>query len=207
MILLNKKFIPDGPFYVGVSGGIDSIACLHLLQRMLGNRVKACHYNHNLRPQNNIMQQSVERFCDDLNIQLIVATRPSQDILGNVEHNLRNDRLDFFRSLDHDIVLCHHLNDAVESYIMNMLRGCPEYVPIPTITNLEDSSHSIHHPFLGSSKNDIINYATNQKLIDYVVEDETNADNKYRRNWVRNEVAPMFKEYGLEKIVKKKFYS
>lgn len=207
MILLNKKLIPDGPFYVGVSGGIDSIACLHLLHRMLGNRVKACHYNHNLRPQNNIMQQSVERFCDDLNIQLIVATRHSQDILGNVEHNLRKDRLDFFRSLNHDIVLCHHLNDAVESYIMNMLRGCPEYVPIPTITNLEDSLHSIRHPFLGASKNDIINYATNQKLIDYVVEDETNADNKYRRNWIRNEVAPMFKEYGLEKIVKKKFYS
>jgi tRNA(Ile)-lysidine synthase len=138
---------------------------------------------------------------------LIVATRPSQDILGNVEHNLRNDRLDFFRSLNHDIVLCHHLNDAVESYIMNMLRGCPEYIPIPTITQLDDSSYSIRHPFLLSPKENMMSYANSQKLNGYVIEDETNQDSKYRRNWIRNEVAPMFEKFGLEKIVKKKFYS
>jgi tRNA(Ile)-lysidine synthase len=207
MILFDKKLIPDGPFFVGVSGGVDSIACLHLLHRMLGNRVKACHYNHNLRPQNNIMQQSVERLCHELNIELVVGTRSSQDILNNVEHNLRQDRLDFFRSLNHDIVLCHHLNDAVESYIMNMLRGCPEYIPIPTITQLDDSSYSIRHPFLHSPKENMVSYANSQKLNGYVIEDETNQDSKYRRNWIRNEVAPMFEKFGLEKIVKKKFYN
>lgn len=102
-------------------------------------------------------------------------------------------------------MLAHHLNDAVESYFMNFLKGCPEHTPIPKETSIGDSK--LIRPFLRTKKNSFVELACKHDLFRYVVEDETNAHNEYRRNWTRNEVLPKLKPFGLEKIVRKKFYS
>jgi tRNA(Ile)-lysidine synthase len=153
------------------------------------------------------MQSSVERFCDQHNIKLTVAKRQSDDtIKSNIEDVLRKQRLKFFSSLNKDIILCHHLNDAVESYLMNTLKGCPEYIPIPIITKFHDNNFNIIRPFLKTKKKDIESYVINNNLYDFVVEDPTNNDNKYRRNLIRNSILPSLDKFGLEKVVLKKFY-
>jgi tRNA(Ile)-lysidine synthase len=202
MIQVDREFVPDN-FYVAVSGGVDSIAAAHLLQR-LGYVVGIAHYNHNLREQNNLMQESVRQFAEDLGVVFKTEIREAVPITGSEEAVLRTSRLDFFKRLESNIVLCQHLDDAVESYVMNMLRGNPEHMPIPEYTPLVYSQ--LFRPFLKTRKQDFIDYANNNDLMKYVVEDETNKDNKYRRNWIRNEVLPQFKMYGLPKIVLKKFY-
>lgn len=199
MINVNRKILPPS-FYVAVSGGVDSIVGLHLLHR-LGYDVRACHFNHNFQSLNNVMQKSVEWICDDLNIPLRTEKRINRRIDSNVENELRKERLKFFNSLDQKIVCCHHLNDATENYTFNFLKGCPEYFPIQ-----EDNGHNILRPFLRNRKILFEEYAKNNGLMKYVVEDSTNNDLNYRRNWIRNQILPQFDSFGLEKVVLKKFY-
>ena len=209
MIKLDRSLIPSGEFYVAVSGGVDSIAAAHLLIRLYGDRVKVAHFNHNLRQQNHTMQEGVELFCNHFSTECVVGTRGA--FCTKSEDALREERMDFFKSLYSNVVCCHHNGDAVEGYVMNMLRGCPEYVPVPTLTPLDNCKlikpKMLIRPFMRTKKEDFVNYAVNNKLTSYIVEDETNKDNSYRRNWVRNEILPMFKQFGLPKIVAKKFYS
>lgn len=208
MICFLKSLIPQSDkFYVAVSGGVDSIVCLHLLHRIYKDRVAACHINHAFQPANDEMQKQVERFCIERNIELRISKRdPEHKITSNVESLLREYRLSVFNKLEHDVIMCHHLNDAVESYIMNTLKGCPEWKPIPTITQLLNGNY-IRRPFIKVRKSKFEKYATNNDLWKYIVEDPTNQNNKYRRNMIRNELLPMLSNFGLEKVVEKKFYS
>lgn len=206
MISIARSILPAEKFTVAVSGGIDSIAAAHLLIRLYGpDRVNVCHYNHNLRPQNNLMESKVKQFCDHNYVNYTSAVREAKPITGSVENSLRVDRLNFFKTIKTDIICCHHINDAVESYVMNMLRGCPEYMPIPIITKLD--LHRIIRPFMRTTKADLIEYAKNNDLQNYIVEDETNTNTDYQRNWIRNDIIPQFSQFGLVKIVRKKFYN
>lgn len=206
MINVARNILPKDKFTVAVSGGIDSIAAAHLLIRLYGpDKVGVCHYNHNLRPQNDLMEAKVKQFCEHNYVNYSSAIREDKLIFGSIENSLRIDRLNFFKTLNANIVCCHHINDAVESYVMNMLRGCPEYMPIPVITQLD--SYAIIRPFIRTTKADLVEYAENNNLQDYIVEDETNVDTSYRRNWIRHEIVPQFSQFGLTKIVRKKFYS
>jgi tRNA(Ile)-lysidine synthase TilS/MesJ len=118
--------------------------------------VYACHFNHNFQPINAEMQSTVERFCDQHNIKLTIAKKQSDvKIKSNIEDHLRKQRLEFFSNLNKDVILCHHLNDAVESYLMNTLKGCPEYLPVPITTKFHNNNHKMIRPFLKTKKKDI----------------------------------------------------
>jgi tRNA(Ile)-lysidine synthase len=208
MIRLDRSLIPKEDFCVAVSGGIDSIACLHLLSRLYKDKVSACHFNHNFQSTNAKMQRVVERFCSQHNIKLVLGKRTNfnDNVKHGIEDHLRKERLKFFSSLNKDIIVCHHLNDAVESYLMNTLKGCPEYTPIPIATKFHNNNHKMIRPFLKTKKSNIKDYIDNNNLWEFVVEDPTNNDTKYRRNFIRNSILPNLNNFGLEKIVYKKFY-
>lgn len=210
MIKIQSSIVPDDRFFVGVSGGVDSIACLHLLHRIHKTKVHACHVNHKCQPSNDDMVKAVSSFCSDYNIPLVVINRPTDEtISSNVEARLRDFRLQAFKSLHSDIVLCHHLNDAVESYLMNAFKGCPEYKPIQEVTKLDGGpfTYKLIRPFLSNPKLKMQRYAENNGLMKYVVEDPSNSDNRFRRNLIRNQIIPILGDVGLEKVVYKKFYS
>ena len=102
------------------------------------------------------------------------------------------------------MVVCHHLDDCVESYLMNCFNGVPEYVPIPFRTSWGDVE--VVRPFLLTGKEDFRGYVERHGLMRYVTEDELNGDLSLRRNWVRNCLRPMVETryVGLSKVVKKK---
>ena len=198
-------FDGDNFVTVAVSGGVDSIVGLHLLHRLYGEKIKACHFNHNLRPLNNVMQKSVEWFCEDHGIALISSKRAGKHGQILSESMLRDLRVEFYESVGGTIATCHHLDDAVESYAMNFLRGCPEHKPLTSFSVFDKCI--LVKPFLCNPKSKIMAYAENNFLNEYVVEDDTNADSGYcRRNWIRNTLLPQFEEIGLRKVVLKKFY-
>lgn len=208
MIKIESSVIPKDGFCVGVSGGVDSIACLHLLHRIYKNKVSACHVNHGYQPINKDMMESVTLFCKEHGIPLVkIINHGNDSIKSNVEARLREFRLGAFKTLQSDIVLCHHLNDAVESYLMNTFRGCPEYKPIQEVTQLDGVPFKLIRPFLANPKINFQQYAENNGLMKYVVEDPSNSDNRFRRNHIRNQIIPMLDNFGLEKVVYKKFYN
>lgn len=204
MISINKSLLQGGEIRVAVSGGIDSVVACHLLHR-LGYPISIVHFNHNLRQQNEKMVDAACGLAHFLGVEFSLGIRKQEiDPTKSEEAELRKVRLNFFDEVGGDIVLAHHLDDAVESYLFNTFRGCPEHIPIPPVTQLNHAR--LVRPFLNATKDDFIDYARRNDLDKWVIVDETNADTKYRRNKIRHEIVPRLQEFGLRKIVRKKFY-
>ena len=150
------------------------------------------------------MSRTCVKFCRDYFIDLTIGFCENK-YTKNVEDNLRRERLNFFDTIGGPIVMCHHLGDCVEQYLMNCLKGCPEYKPIQQISEFD--KFTLLRPFIRNSKSDLEDWVEKRGLSEYVVVDETNTDSKYERNWIRNEILPKIEERrGLEKVVLKKFY-
>lgn len=196
--LLNR----DQEIVVAVSGGVDSIALAYFLSK--GFNVSVWHFNHKLRSQNDEMERAVTLFCKSNGISLYVDSAEAYPIEGSTENDYRNARLGALNTRGFQtVVTCHHLDDCIESYLMNCFRGHPEYLPIPLST--EFNNYTIVRPFLLTKKEAIVGYAARNKLMDYVVEDETNVSMAYRRNVIRHKLRPAIEEYyGIEKVVYKR---
>lgn len=197
-----------------VSAGVDSIAACHWLIHRYHIRsmvnFQIVHFNHGLRPQNDEMQQKVESFAKEFNLFLDVFKLHADTTDERHLRDLRLSRMKEYavtRSFADKpwFMTAHHLNDAVENYINNTISGNPEYMPISLASSFDE--FNIIHPFLKTSKRELIEYAEENDLMRFVVEDDTNEDNKYKRNHIRNVVIPELNKWtNLETIVRKKFY-
>lgn len=87
------------------------------------------------------------------------------------------------------IVTAHHRQDRAESTLMNIARGAR----LPGLAGLKVSSPGLLRPFAGVNKEEIVAFASRQKVP--WREDATNANTTYLRNHLRHAVMP-----GLEKI-------
>jgi tRNA(Ile)-lysidine synthase len=190
---------------VALSAGSDSVAVSHFLKTRYPKIELQCfHFNHNLRTQNELMQSKAKEFCKDFGISLSIAKRLQRD--DNSEAALRAERYKSMAGLG-AVITGHHLSDAVESYLYNCFNGVPEYLPIPLETDYFDIGLKILRPFIISDKSEILSYIEENNLEKYVVDDETNTDEKYRRNWIRNNIIPQIsdKGYNLKTVVKKRY--
>lgn len=202
MIHINKKILPES-FSVALSGGVDSIACAHLL-KTLGYNFKAVHYNHNQREQNESMVDGCKKFCDYFDIELTIG-KCLVKYTKNIEDNLRRERLKFFEEIGGDIIVCHHLGDAIESSLMLWMRGKMEHKPIQEITKFDN--FTLLRPFIRNEKSALEDWIEKKELNNYLVVDESNDDIKYERNWIRKEILPKIVERrGLSKMILKRFY-
>lgn len=200
------KYVPLEPFYVLVSGGVDSIAVAHWLKYSFHKKFKVLHFNHNVQPANNAMEQSVRKFCTDFEIDCVSIFNADPDPLYS-EDSLRRWRLLHMADLGGNFVTGHHLNDAVENYLSNCLCGNPEHKPIAESSAF--MSFTIYHPFLSTTKHQMVEYIARNNLRQYVVEDPTNDDTKHRRNWIRNTLLTEIykRNVGIETVVRRKFYN
>lgn len=190
------------------SMGVDSVAAAHYCVTKHSN-ITFRHFNHGLRKQNDLMETSYismmfEKDFREMGYPPVVLRNYVKD---KSEDGLRQARLEYIKNnVDCTIfVTAHHLDDATESYMMNVLRGKEGFLPIPFIT--EVGSNLIVHPFLFTKKADFRQYAERKDLMKFVVEDETNKVTKgSRRNFIRNEIIPLLQreKMGLDTIVKKK---
>lgn len=207
MIKIDKKILPKQHFTVLVSGGVDSIVAAHWLKKHYRKHFNILHFNHKVQDANDLMQQKVTQFCKDFGFDdFCVITRKDVYCKDFSENGLRQWRIDKLNEEHGDFVTAHHLNDAVENYLDNCLKGCPEYKPISESTKFEN--FTIYHPFIKTRKQDIIKHAIENDLLKYVVEDPTNKEVSFKRNWIRNKIAKEIydRNIGIEKIVLKKFY-
>jgi len=209
MIQVKSQFIPKEPFIFMVSGGADSIAAAHWLKFKFGKTFTLLHFDHNYQSINEMMYQQVCEFTLKFGFggRFLQRDTDRNPAFSNTsEDGLRKWRHYELTGLGGKFITAHHLQDCVESYLMNTFKGCPEHKPISWFTQFPN--FSIYHPFLLTTKQDFIDYAEDNDLMKYVVPDPTNDNSKNTRNFVRNMIVPLLNErnLGLEKIVKKKFY-
>lgn len=202
-----------------VSGGVDSVAASNFFFNKFCNLhkfkiysysskihpflhpVSILHFNHGLRTQNEEMEAVVSLMHED-------CCSISLEVKGKTENDFREARIKWIEdNLTNTLcITAHHLDDATESYMLNILRGKEGFLPIPFFTQVGDGN-VIVHPFLFTKKKDFIDFAKRKNLKKYIVEDETNSITKgSRRNFLRHKILPLLEkeQVGLDTIVKKK---
>jgi len=203
MIRVIKQILPkEKHYHLAVSMGTDSVAAFHWLW-WKGYKFTALHFNHNLRPQNAAMQERFVKLCKTTGIEGFTET--GLDL--TTEADCREARLDFYsrRAKGGTIITAHHLNDWIESYLLNCFRGHPNHNPFELESEFAD--FTVVHPFLPTKKSDFVQFLERNGWMDWVVEDETNKVIKgSRRNWVRSVILPEMNSQGLslEKYAKRR---
>ncbi|MBF0364951.1 MAG: tRNA lysidine(34) synthetase TilS, partial [Oligoflexia bacterium] len=184
---------------VAVSGGIDSMALLHCLCRVAGNRVAVVHVNHNTRGEENQKEQHlVEAYALKLGVECLSfkidweGTIPTA--LGNFEHAARSYRYQFFKEAKQHfsqagatkvkICTAHHVDDSLE---WSLLHGFKSSTLIPSL-GIPVKRGVFIRPFMGVTKAQILVYAQ-ERSIPFAV-DASNSDLKYERNFLRQQIIP-----------------
>lgn len=189
----NNFFKPGEIIGVGCSGGSDSLALLHYLAQNQENfdiEVVAIHVDHQIRENSYIDADFVKGIAKELGIRYYkfrvdVPKLAKEKSLG-IEAAAREARYGVFKSLVtkgvvDKIALAHHTQDQAETILMHIFRGSG----LAGAKGMEPISEKIYiRPMLNTSKEEIFEYLDENHL-EYI-EDYTNADNSYNRNFVRN---------------------
>jgi len=199
--------------WVAYSGGLDSTVLLHLAKQWAKENgslfsfeptIKAIHIHHGLSANADDWLKHAEQQCQQLNIELVTEKVLLQDVGDGIELTARKARYwEFEKHLaENDILLQgHHLDDQAETFFMRALRGSglKGLSAIPAQRSLsQHHSATILRPLLKANKQDLEDYAQQQGLS--WVEDESNDDIQYERNWWRNELLPkIWQRYGVGK--------
>mgnify|MGYP003352996213 CR=1 FL=1 len=191
MIKLLGK-LPNDPI-IALSGGVDSMAAADFISR---SRSVQCAFFHHGTPTSNEAFLHVAEYCSKRDWPLhvgVMSTNKPTDI--SPEEHWRNERYRFLDSLDGDIITAHHLDDCVETYLWSTMHGTAKVIPY--------KRNRIIRPFLRTPKQDLISWAKRNNIP--WVDDITNKDTKYMRNYVRKHIVPHAYEInpGLAKVVSK----
>lgn len=171
-----------GHYVVAVSGGVDSMALLHILAKEPGFSLTVAHLDHGIRGDSIEDRKLVGATSKRLDLPFVYHEVKLGS--GTSEATARTARYDFLHKVAKDnnadgIITAHHQDDVIETAIINMLRGTGR----KGLTSL-GSSAGILRPLLRVPKRDLIAYAKDQGLV--WREDSTNTDEKYLRNYVRH---------------------
>lgn len=181
---------------VAVSGGADSMALLHCLYYHDYN-VIVINIEHGIRGERSIEDtEFVKSFCDTLSIPCKVFRIDSlsyaKECGMTIEQAARVLRHDIFKkfSVKHGIPIAtaHHKLDQAESVFMHIARG----TGIDGLTGMTFSDGHLIRPLIDTDKEEIIEYIASNEVP--FVDDETNSDVNYSRNYVRNAVFPIITE-------------
>lgn len=193
----NKMIKPGDVIGVGLSGGSDSMALLyylHSLQEELEFEVIAIHINHGIRPESHDEAEFVVEKCRELGVRVykfkIDAPKIAKEKNISLETAAREGRYEIFKSLINKgiadkIALAHHKSDQAETILMHIFRGSG----VAGAKGMEPIRDGIYiRPMLTTSKKEIMDYIMNNN-IDFV-QDKSNEDNSYNRNFLRNFIMP-----------------
>ena len=195
---LNKQNIKlDKEKYIicAVSGGVDSIALLHILYN-LSFKVVLAHVNHHLREESDIEEREMKNLAKNLNIPY-----EQYDFYHNKDENFEgqahDERYDFFKSCalkynTNIIATAHHQDDQIESVLIKILQGSNLYgYGGIKIANF-DNKFIIIRPLLCVNKDEIYDYVNKNNYIYF--EDKTNLSDDYLRNRIRHHITPLLKK-------------
>lgn len=187
----------DGIHVVALSGGADSVALLRVMLA-LGYRVEAAHCNFRLRgDESNRDELFVKTLCETQDIKLHLIHFDTAEYASlhqvSIEMAARELRYHYFEQLRQDIgasTICvaHHRDDAVETLLMNLLRGSG----IHGLTGIRARNGHIVRPLLCVSRQEIVNYL--HSIDQEYVTDSTNLQPDVLRNKVRLQLLPLMEQ-------------
>ncbi|MGE0876128.1 MAG: tRNA lysidine(34) synthetase TilS [Burkholderiales bacterium] len=184
---------PRARIAVGLSGGVDSVVLLHLMRELAPDfrlRLSAIHVNHGISRHALQWERYCAALCRGWKLPLAVRRVKLAKRGEGLEAAARAARRAAYAALQVDAVaLAHHLDDQAETLLLALLRGTGlrGAGAMPELGRLGDKR--LLRPLLGVPREEILAYAGRHGLA--WVEDESNADTAYTRNFLRAEIAPL----------------
>jgi tRNA(Ile)-lysidine synthase len=174
---------------VGFSGGLDSTVLLHAAKRLEGGagvKLAAVHVHHGLSPNADAWADSCRSVCHALEIPLAVIRVDVPSTSGEgIEAAARRERHKALTEQSADwILLAHHADDQAETVLHNLLRGAG----VRGAAAMPVARGRLLRPLLGLGRAALLAYGKLQQLT--WIEDESNGDKRYTRNFLRLEILP-----------------
>lgn len=174
---------------VGFSGGLDSTVLLHATSRIARDAdldLSALHVHHGLSSGANAWADACMQVCRVLTIPLLIrrveVPRDSGEGVEAAARRMRHKALDAHPA--NWILLAHHANDQAETILHNLMRGAG----VRGAAAMPMSRGRVLRPLLGLMRAELLTYAQKQRLT--WIEDESNSDRRYTRNFLRHEILP-----------------
>jgi len=195
-MLQNRELLQKNKNLLAFSAGGDSTALFFLLlEHNISFDIAIVDYG--LRQQSKEEVAYAKELAKKYNLQCFVHT--AKQIESNFEANARKIRYDFFEKLikEHHytaLLTAHHLGDRFEWMLMQFCKGagCAELTGMQSIA--KRSGYTLYRPLLQVDKSELLKYLQS-KNIKYF-EDESNSDEKYKRNTFRKlHTTPLLKKY------------
>ena len=197
-IVLDKTLFEGKKIGIALSGGRDSMCLLYALLDA-GITPFVIHIEHGIRGEESIRDMKfVEQVCSSLNIQShtyrVDAPLRAKEKGISIEQAARELRYEVFDSLLASntvdrIALAHHANDQVETILMRILRG----TGIKGLQGMSIDNGKYIRPLLEYTREDIDSYIKESNI--KYVEDSTNSEDIYTRNFLRQEIARLKEKY------------
>lgn len=187
--------LKKGKYVVAVSGGVDSTVLLDLLTKT-DSKLIVAHFDHVIRKASNKDRAFVEKLAKKYGLKFYFKE-------GNLgenasEQTARDARYKYLEEIvkkekADGLITAHHQDDLIETAIINIVRGTGRKGLSSIATNPK-----VIRPLLYYPKSEITKYANKNKLA--WVEDPTNQNDKYLRNYIRHNITPK-----LDKSTRHKF--
>ena len=221
---LSAQFAPLVParssILVGLSGGVDSVVLLHLLHRLAPHfswRLSALHVHHGISPNADAWADFCAGLCAQhavpLHIEHVDIAPLRKHGIEAAARTLRHAA--FARQACDFVALAHHADDQAETLLLQLLRGAGVRgaAAMPVLSRVEGQriagserastgsartesknirARSIVRPLLHCSRREILGYAAANEL--RWIEDESNADDNYPRNFLRHRLLPLLEQ-------------
>jgi len=179
---------PALKYLVAVSGG----ALLHWLLDGGCRQLVVCHLDHGLRPTSAQDAEFVRAHAHVLRLPEVVA-RVEISAARSVEAAAREARYSFLARAAREqhcnrIILAHHADDQVETFLFNLLRGGPGAMRAESTRVVDGTSLRLLRPLLGVWREEIDAYISANRVP--FREDESNTDPRFTRNRLRHDAIP-----------------
>ncbi|MDX4035994.1 tRNA lysidine(34) synthetase TilS [Aliarcobacter skirrowii] len=190
---LDFSEIKNSKNLLAFSAGIDSTALFFLL---LNSNISfdIAIVDYNIREQSKEEVAHAKNLAKKFNKKIYIKDIFLEN-LSNFEKQARDARYNFFEEIikknSYDfLITAHQLNDKFEWFLMQLSKGAG-LIELLGMSKIEDKEfYKIYRPLLNFSKDELISYLEN-KNIKYFV-DESNIDEKYKRNYFRNSFSNSF---------------
>lgn len=186
--------------YIAFSGGRDSVAFATYLIKNPKRKVTLLHYNHNFNTEDKNSYEFSLKFAKENSLNIITDINNVTNIAKynkGYENHCRELRYDFlFKFTDKPIIVCHHLKDNIESWLLGSINGQPKLIPY--------RNKNVIRPFMLVSDTDLGKYCSHNSLEWY--EDKTNTDINIPRNRMRHIILPELLKInpGIDKVIRKR---
>lgn len=190
--------IPAGSrILVAVSGGIDSMVLLHLIHAS-GFKAIVAHCNFGLRGKESdddeaLVRETAAKYNLPFFIEFFQTAEYARARKISIQMAARELRYEWLEQIRSDcdyscIAIAHNLDDNIETMLLNLTRG----TGIKGLSGIPMRSGYIIRPLLFAKREEIQEYARTNNIS--FREDSSNTDDKYRRNFIRHKIIPLFRE-------------